>query len=336
MISKRFFSSFLKVPIIDLSQFQTNSQNIAAKLQVATQIQDACEKYGLFLIKNEGNKKAISSIKEFFSLPDAEKNSLKSMKSLSIKKGYIGIGEESGSDSYEIKEGFSYGYDWPLSKPAENPLQSPNIWPKNPPFFQKDCEETFKNFCSISKILNQCFSLSLGYEENYLWNFCSKGHTISLMRLFHYLPYSFAPKEVANMRKIGSSEHTDWGFLTIIQQEEKIPGLQVFHQGEWLDIEPIENTLVVNCGDYLSLLTNKKFISPLHRVVHNERERISIVFFFYPDYEARIPRIGEGNYSLFKDQKKGSGVKWEDIENKSFGEYIMEKWRQVEREGKMY
>lgn len=46
----------------------------------------------------------------------------------------------------------------------------------------------------------------------------SGGDSISLMRLFHYMPYGLAGAVGEGQERIGSSPHTDWGFLTLILQ----------------------------------------------------------------------------------------------------------------------
>ena len=43
--------------------------------------------------------------------------------------------------------------------------------------------------------------------------------------------------------------HSDWGMLTILAVED--PGLQIHWNGQWVDVEPIEGTFVVNLGDML-------------------------------------------------------------------------------------
>jgi isopenicillin N synthase-like dioxygenase len=158
------------------------------------------------------------------------------------------------------------------------------------------------------------------------------------------------------------SAHTDWGFLTLILSPCKTVGLQLFHEKEWHDVPSVENTLVVNGGDYLSLLTGGKLISPLHRVVSNgQEERYSMCCFYYPDYKAKIPLLvkehelkgqaASGSYSLLRDQRAQ-----EDLDNTkqsgnddarsvatkllngeiNFGDYIVSKWSTVFRKGGAY
>lgn len=52
---------------------------------------------------------------------------------------------------------------------------------------------------------------------------------------------------------------------------------QVQHKDEWVDVPPIEGTVVVNGGDYLSLLSGGRFVSPVHRVMLGPQERYSMV-----------------------------------------------------------
>lgn len=149
--------------------------------------------------------------------------------------------------------------------------------------------------------------------------------------------------------------------MTLILSPSKTVGLQLFHEKAWHDVPSLENTMVVNGGDYLSLLTGGKFISPLHRVVSNgQEERYSMCCFYYPDYKAKIPLLvkedefkgqaASGSYSLLSDQRAK-----EDLESAkpkqgesrtvatkllngeiNFGDFIVEKWQHVYRKGGAY
>ena len=115
---------------------------------------------------------------------------------------------------------------------------------------------------SVSTLITRALSLAVGKDENYLPSFCKNGDTISLMRVFHYDEKLIETDDDDVRERIGSSPHTDWGFLTVILQQES--GLQLRYNEEWRDVPPREDALLVNLGDYLSLLTRGKFISPLH------------------------------------------------------------------------
>jgi len=51
----------------------------------------------------------------------------------------------------------------------------------------------------------------------------------------------------------------------------------------------------------LSLIGNGKIKSPLQR----GKERVSGVFFCYPDFEAKIPKVINQEFSLFKEARDG-------------------------------
>ena len=70
------------------------------------------------------------------------------------------------------------------------------------------------------------------------------------------------------------------------------PGLQVLtKQGEWIDIPLLENTLVMNIGDMMEILSNGKYLATNHRVKKVQQERYSFPLFFSCDYDYVIQPI---------------------------------------------
>lgn len=327
----------IKIPVIDIKSFLKGSASAADKASIAANLEEACKNFGAFYLTGHGidSHRLLSEMRRFFSLPVEVKKSILS-KSEGISRGYIGMGEESGSDLLEVKEAFSYGYPLPENQKPSNSMQAHNIWPAAADMDStwKECMMAFyDDMCLVAATLTKGFSIACGEAEDYLGTYCKGGETISMMRLFHYLPYEAADSRFNDSRnRVGSSPHTDWGFLTLILQEDAVPGLQLFRNNAWFDIEPLPGALIVNCGDYFSLLTGGKYISPLHRVVSSGNERLSAVLFYYPAFDARIPTMGHQAYSLFTDQQQGGkDISISELEGMSFGEFIAEKWRQVRR-----
>ena len=89
--------------------------------------------------------------------------------------------------------------------------------------------------------------------------------------------------------QFGVSEHTDFGLLTILCQDN-VGGLQIKGlDGEWFHAPPIEGTLIVNVADLLSRWTAGIYKSTPHRVVNSSgKERLSIVLAFDPDPDTFI------------------------------------------------
>lgn len=86
--------------------------------------------------------------------------------------------------------------------------------------------------------------------------------------------------------------HTDYGCLTILLANS--PGLQVCdRQGNWFDAPTIPNAYICNIGDMLQYWTNNLYVATRHRVL-TDRARISLPFFFQPDFDTIIvPVRGE-------------------------------------------
>ncbi|XP_071732215.1 gibberellin 20-oxidase-like protein [Rutidosis leptorrhynchoides] len=96
--------------------------------------------------------------------------------------------------------------------------------------------------------------------------------------------YSLPEKRIIGKDVEGLGMHTDMSCLTIVYQDD-VGGLQVRSKdGKWLDINPCEETLVVNIGDLLHAWSNGKLRSSEHRVILKEskkkRNRFSLAFFW--------------------------------------------------------
>lgn len=99
----------------------------------------------------------------------------------------------------------------------------------------------------VMELGNTLFGLlseALGLGATYLTDIeCNQGQIL----LSHYYPACPEP-ELA----IGTSQHSDSGFLTILLQDS-IGGLQIHHDGEWVDVPPVPGAFIVNIGDLLQV-----------------------------------------------------------------------------------
>jgi len=72
--------------------------------------------------------------------------------------------------------------------------------------------------------------------------------------------------------------HNDVGLLTILNQDQT-GGLQVWFQEQWIDVDPIPNTFVVNIGEILQNWSSGLLKSTLHRVINKKTvDRYSMTF----------------------------------------------------------
>lgn len=286
----------------------------------------------------------MGSARSFCALPAAAKAAIPAARGGDgFTRGYIGLGRESGSaERVEVKEAFSYGFEWERGREAfANGLQGHNVWPAASAWPERNRAvfgEFFGAMASASREVSRHLSRSLYADERFLDGFCQHGDSISIMRLFHYFPYAkFGELPDGFSEFIGSSPHTDWGFLTLILQDP-VGGLQVRHNDRWVDVPYVPGTLVANAGDYLSLITDGRCLSPVHRVVADDRERYSMVFFYYPDFDAVIPSVSDERMRIGGGQSAAESAEFNNLldgtvrnVDGSFGEYIMDKWAGVQR-----
>jgi isopenicillin N synthase-like dioxygenase len=95
---------------------------------------------------------------------------------------------------------------------------------------------------------------------------------------------------------VRAAEHGDINLITLLMGASA-DGLQVLRRdGKWIPITALPDQLVVNVGDMLERLTNKKLKSTIHRVVNPPKEllktpRYSIPFFMHPRSETSLAAL---------------------------------------------
>jgi len=305
----------LAVPAVDLKPLlDADSNPITAKAAMRA-IEESCSEIGIFRPLNHGIAaetllEAMAAHRQVFALPKSEKQKLP-ISGGGFTRGYVPLGSESGSATrLECKEAFSYGHEW-RTRPGDataftNPLQGPNAWPASLNDASRAALGAWYNASvGLSLLVASGLSDAMGLDGKAIRDLCDGGETISLMRLFRYVPEvsdDCADGAPAGTERIGSSPHTDWGFLTLIYGDGG-PGLQVERAGEWHELDAAaRSSPIIVCGDYLSLMAThvsagpepppghrRKLKSPIHRVLLPASDsRASFVFFYYPNYNANF------------------------------------------------
>ncbi|MEH3075816.1 MAG: hypothetical protein PGN11_21085 [Quadrisphaera sp.] len=290
------------VPVIDISALF--GDDLEARRRVGKQFDAACREIGFFQITGHGLsdeviKEVYDTAKAFFAQPLSEKRKVAQPNPKTVR-GYTAVGEqafaynEDTSAPGDLHEKFDVGpfvesEDPYFSVDVAGPHFIPNQWPDHPAHMQLAWEDYFEAADELCRTIMRGFALGLDLPEDFFEDKIDKD--ISMLRAIRY-PHREEPPLPGQMR---AGAHTDYGSLTIVRPEEAPGGLQVFTQdGDWQDVPVIPGALVVNIGDLMAQWTNDQWISTRHRVANPPRdvvadtERMSIVFFHQPNYDAVI------------------------------------------------
>jgi isopenicillin N synthase-like dioxygenase len=316
------------LPVIDVAPLLDGAVSGAAG-GVAEQIQAACRERGFFYVTGHGvpaellDQLAAASA-EFFALPVADKMEIAMERGGRAWRGYFPVGGELTSGEPDLKEGLYFGAELPGDDPrvlAGLPLHGRNLFPRQLPRLRNLVLSYLDALTGLGQSVLSGVALSLGLDAGYFAATCTADPTI-LFRIFSYPP---SPSGDGGW---GVGEHTDYGLLTLLAQDDS-GGLQVATQGGWIDAPPIPGTFVCNIGDMLDRLTGGWYRSTPHRVRNiSGRTRLSFPFFFDPGFAAEVPPL-PGRAATGDDGRR----RWDGQDLRAFtgtyGDYLLGKVSKV-------
>ncbi len=276
------------LPVVDIAPMLGDADPGACD-RVAVGIGEACRAHGFFYIAGHGIDDALQTrlrdaSRRFFALPDADKMRVAMLHGGRAWRGYFPVGGELTSGRPDLKEGLYFGTELPPDDArvrAGWPLHGANLWPAEMPALRAAVLDYMAAASRAAQAVLAAVALSLGLEEDWFRRHYTADPTV-LFRIFRY------PPQPAADGGWGVGEHTDYGLLTLLLQDD-VPGLQVRTPQGWLDAPPLPGTLVCNIGDMLDRLTGGTCRSTPHRVRNaSGRERFSFPLFFDPDFTARV------------------------------------------------
>jgi isopenicillin N synthase-like dioxygenase len=283
-ISRR--ADFSEIPVIDIGAL---GRADAAELEVVKAIRDASMHVGFFYVTNHGiapdeTRGMFAACERFFSLPQVQRDKLYLINSPSYR-GYLPIGVlgQNTERPRDLLESFNVGTELgPDDSDVRSgkPLHGGNQWPDDLPGFRDAIIRYYGLMDALMRRLLQGFALAAELPRDGFDRLFRR--PLTQMRLLHY-----PAQDVPQGNMIGARAHRDFGFFTILLQDD-VGGLEVSNQaGEWVVAPPMEGAFVVNVAEMLKLTTNGRFSSALHRVINRYgRERYSVPFFANPSYDA--------------------------------------------------
>jgi isopenicillin N synthase-like dioxygenase len=279
---------FSHIPIIDVGPLVAGT---AGQEAVAAQLGQACRESGFFYVVkhgvDEGLQHRLYELSRTFFAQDLEAK-LRIRMALGGRawRGYFRVGDELTSGKPDQKEGLYFGTELPTDHPlvqAGTPLHGPNLFPSEPAGFRQAVLDYLAALTQLGHRLMAGLALSLGLEKSYFADRFTRDPLI-LFRIFNYPP----PRDPILW---GVGEHTDYGLLTILGQDDA-GGLEVRSRSRWVAAPPVPGSFVCNIGDMLDRMTRGLYRSTPHRVRNPApRDRLSMPFFFDPNFFARVQQI---------------------------------------------
>lgn len=257
----------LSIPSLPSIDLEGINDNPVRRKEVIGKVKDALESWGFFQMVNHGISirildEMIDGVKRFHEQDSEVKKQWYTRDNVEKRR----VVYNSNFDLYSAP--VTNWRDTFTVTMAPNPPQPHDL----PPPCRDILIEYSDQVLKLGKRVLEMISEALGLDLNHLKDMgCGEGVTI----MGHYYPACPQP-ELA----IGTPNHTDSGFITILLQDH-IGGLQVFFQNQWINVSPIPGALVVNVGGLLQLITNDKFVSSQHKVLaKNVGPRISVASSF--------------------------------------------------------
>ncbi|WP_210481581.1 isopenicillin N synthase family oxygenase [Naasia sp. SYSU D00948] len=280
------------LPVLDLSQLDAGEE---AAARFRDELRRVTHEVGFFYLVGHGIDssliaRALDVSRRFFELPEEDKLAIENVKSAQFR-GYTRVGGELTHGDVDWREQIDLGVDREPIEPGEGVpdywrLEGRNLYPEALPELKEVFDRWNEELSALSLRLLRTWAVSLGAPAD-AFDDAFAERPFSAIKIVRY------PGKSGNAPEQGVGAHRDGGVLTLLLVEPGKGGLQVEHEGEWIEAPALEDAFVVNIGEMLELATNGYLKATLHRVVSPPvgEDRISIPFFFSPALDTAMPRI---------------------------------------------
>ncbi|GER57792.1 2-oxoglutarate (2OG) and Fe(II)-dependent oxygenase superfamily protein [Striga asiatica] len=259
------------IPVIDLAMADGNNRG-----DIIWHIFSAIQEFGFFQVINHQIPLSLMAdtmnvFKELFEMPAEYKTKFYSVDISKKCRIYSSTMNYDNEEIHYWRDNFTH-HCYPLEEQIQ-------LWPEKPTRYREVVgaysTEVRKFLLKILDFISEGLGLNSGYFDGEL-------SEIQLLSVNHHIP---CPNPSLTL---GMPEHTDPNLITILHQCH-VPGLQVFHNGQWMNIEPTINGLIVIPGLQLKVISNGRFSSPIHRVItHQKESRTTIGTFLIPSNDVLI------------------------------------------------
>ena len=297
------------IPVIDLQKTSSLDQRGTTSAELVK----AASEVGFFYVSGhavpaELCTRAVMASRRFFELPEVTKAQIAVNQ---FQRGWMrqGLTHLEGSATHDAKEVFFWGRDVDADDVQVKealPLVYPNQWPdEDAPFLRTEITPYYAHVMALGLRILELLAIGLDVDPAIFKRAYEK--PLGRGQLVYYPPICEADIKA---KRFGAAAHTDFGVLTILQQDH-VGGLQIMNRsGEWIEAPPIEGTFVCNIGDLLERWTNGRLVSTTHRVLNRSgQSRYSIPIFCDPASDTVIdPRDFDATADVETQQPIAAGA----------------------------
>jgi isopenicillin N synthase-like dioxygenase len=291
------------VPLVDISPYVADGTP-EDKAEVSRAMDAACSTVGFVQILGHGIPAQVlagltEAVDAFFGQSLETKNQYRVE---GANRGYsppksealsLSLGIESATRMNDFFEAFNVGAEarsFPMLDLSEDDYGL-NLWP-DVAEFRPQVEAYYDHAARVARTLTTVFADALNQPRDYFEYLTD--HSVDVLRMNNYA----LPEGTVTLDGdlTGMGEHTDFGLVTVLWADQ-VPGLQVLgSDGEWHDVQPVDDALLINLGDLTARLTNDRWTSTLHRVKPpiidgTIKRRRSVAFFHDGNIDATISTL---------------------------------------------
>jgi isopenicillin N synthase-like dioxygenase len=287
------------LPILDLSRFRDRG---AGRERFLADLRHAAHEVGFFYVTGHGVPAAVTdgittAAREFFALPEADRLEIENIHSPQFR-GYTRVGAERTAGAADWREQIDIGPEraaLPVGPgdPDWKRLVGPNQWPSALPGLKDVVLAWQDEVLRVSREVLRALAAALGQDESYFDAWFDEESSLQVKIVRYPGPRTpAADQDPADQGPVdqGVGVHKDYGYLTLLQQDD-VGGLQVqAADGGWIDATTVPGSFVVNIGEMLEIATRGYLTATRHRVVSPPAgvDRFSFPFFLGPRLDAVV------------------------------------------------
>ncbi|XP_057802637.1 protein SRG1-like [Salvia miltiorrhiza] len=284
------FPSNALLDAIDMAKLRSKSGRVMELRKLGS----ICGEWGMFTIRNHGLDPRVMEeveqvVKEFFELPFEEKKSSVGTYMDADNMGY-------GRNFFKSK---LQPLDWidrlTMRAAPVGSADGLRVWPNNPPNFRPTLENYVKAAREVHDELLEALAEAISLDTHSFLQYFDP-HTSEInVRINHY------PSCPQPDLTIGLVPHTDAAALTLLTQFGSENGLQVMKDNQWITVPWPCDSLLINVGDCIEIMSNGRLKSSWHRAVAQpDMGRFSVALFYRPPRGAEFGPANDGEPNKYK------------------------------------